>query len=165
MKRFVELANEFLQRFRRSGEPGLERLPEDLAADATVRASTRLHYTEILDQTSSPIGGALDMLRTRPRTVKAVLSRVGPYLERLVETNGSRVANDLVERVTRSRTALEQELRAALRQVTDVAQRALTHADALRSSGDQAVTAELNRIAQMRREVILSLNEPEGGTP
>ncbi len=139
MERFVELANEFLDRLRTSGEPGLDTLPAALEAETGFRVPSRVYYTEMLDRTMSPIGSTLDAVRSRDRAVRAVLRRTGSYLDALIEANSSRIANDLAERVGRSRERLEAELRALLHQVTSVAERAMSRARARRAEGDLAV--------------------------
>lgn len=83
----------------------------------------------------------------------------------MVESNSSRVANDLVERVAESRASLEGDLRRSLEQVSVVAERALALAKALRAQGQGAVAGELERLEAVGREVeeVLSPNsEGEG---
>jgi GTP-binding protein EngB required for normal cell division len=158
MERFVELANEFLDRLRTSGEPGLDTLPAALGAETGFRVPSRVYYTEMLDRTMSPIGSMLDAVRSRDRAVRAVVRRTGSYLDALIEANSSRIANDLAERVGRSRERLEAELRALLHQVTGVAERAMSRARARRAEGDRAVMNELEQIASLRSQVESLLN-------
>lgn len=164
MARFVQLANAFLERLRASDEPGLDALPDAIGPEHRLRADTRLYYTDILDQTFSPLGMVLDMVRTRRAAVRAVIHRVKPYLDRLVETNSSRIANDLVERVTLSRAALERELRAALHEVTRAAERAVSNAFSRRREGEQAVRDELIRIETLRQRALSLMNGEPGAT-
>ncbi|HEU4384411.1 MAG TPA: dynamin family protein [Anaeromyxobacteraceae bacterium] len=149
--RFVEHANEFLARLARSGEPGSESLPRSLGPEAGFRVRSRFYYTEVLARTFAPLQSLADRLRTRERAVRSVLRQVGAYLDELVEANTSRISNDLVERVAESRALLESDIRASLRQVSTVAERALARARAQRAEGETSVREELQRLESLRR--------------
>ena len=151
-ERFVALSNDFLARTAASGEPGLEDLPRTLEPEAGLRAPTRLYYTEMLSLTTNPVAWLLDLVRPRERSVRALVRRVGGYLDGLLEANSSRVANDLGERVTASRARLEAELRAALGQASEVAARALSRARQRRAEGEAAVRAEIRQIESLVEE-------------
>ncbi len=153
MARFVEYANEFLERLARSGEPGSENLPGSLGPESGFRVRSYLHYTEMLNLTWTPLRSLADRLRPREAVIRGVLRQVGAYLDDLVEANSSRIANDLVERVAQSRALLERDIRSSLGQVSGVAERALERARAKRAEGRQAVEAELHRLESLRREV------------
>jgi GTPase SAR1 family protein len=150
--RFVEHANEFLERLSLSGEPGSENVPRSLGPEAGFRVRSGVHYTELLYRTLSPVRGLTDRLRTREGVIRSVVRQVGTYLDDLVEANSSRIANDLVERVAQSRKLLEGEIRQSLRQVSAVAERALEEARRRRAEGEPAVRTELQRLDNLRRE-------------
>src|SRR5574342_266540 len=164
--RFVEHANEFLTRLTRSGEPGSENLPGSLGPAAGFRVRSRFYYTEILARTFAPFRSLADRLRTRERAIRSVLRQVGDYLDELIEANTSRISNDLVERVAESRALLEADIRASLRQVSSVAERALARARAQRAEGETAVRQELRRLESLRRrtESLLSRDVKGEGT-
>ncbi len=153
MARFVEYANEFLERLARSGEPGSGNLPRSLGPESGFRVRSHLHYTEMLHLTLAPFRSLADRFRPREAVVRGVLRQVGAYLDDLVEANSSRIANDLVERVTESRALLERDIRSSLGQVSGVAERALERARAKRAEGRQAVEAELHELKSLRQEV------------
>ncbi|HUL60497.1 MAG TPA: dynamin family protein [Anaeromyxobacteraceae bacterium] len=153
MERFVALANEFLQRV--AGEPGMDALPRALGPEAGFRARGRLHYTHLMDRTSrTPIvGWFADLLRTRRGVARIAVRDAGTYLDALVESNSSRVANDLVERTAASRARLEAEIRARLREVSERAGRALSHARERIDEGQEAVERELARLQSLRTNI------------
>jgi hypothetical protein len=161
-ERFVTLANEFLERMAASGQPGLEALPQALAPEAGFRAQSRLHYTRLLSLTTDTLRWLLDLVRPRERTLRALVARVGRYLDLVLEANSSRVANDLAERVAESRVRLEADVRGALRQVVAVAERALREATERRARGEAAVRDEVGSLEALSREV-RSMLEPGTG--
>jgi hypothetical protein len=161
--RFVALANEFLARTAASGEPGMETLAAALEPEAGLRAASRLHYTELLHLTTNELAWLLDLLRPREWTVRALVARVGQYLDWVLEANSSRVANDLAERVAKSRARLEAEVRGALRQVADVARRAVERARSRRAEGEEAVTGELALLESLRTETESLQQTPDEG--
>ena len=114
--------------------------------------------------TTNPIPWALDLVRGRERTVRALVDRVGRYLARILESNSSRIANDLSERVVESRARLESQVRAALRRVVSVAEEAIERARIRRAEGAGAVEAELQSLESLsQRTKALLATSSEGG--
>jgi predicted GTPase len=158
--RFVELANEFLARVASSGEPGMDALPRTLEAEAGFRVESRLCYTLLMDLTTNQFDWLLDLLRPREWTLRALVTRVGRYLDEILLANSSRVANDLAERVAGSRARLEADLHGILRQVTEVAERAIARAQARRAEGEAAVKRELEDLESLTRQTEDLLQQP-----
>jgi len=152
-ERFVALTNDFLERLANSGEPGLEGLPRALGPELGFRAPSELYYANLMYRTTDLFGWILDALRPRPWAVRAVVHRAGRYLESLLESNSSRIANDLGERVARSRERLERELRSALQRVSEAAERALQRSRARHAEGGTAVREELDSLEKVREEL------------
>jgi hypothetical protein len=75
------------------------------------------------------------------------------YLERLLDTNSARVANDLTERVVESRRRLESDLTVLLHEITAAAEHAVQQARIHHQAGANAVRAELARLDGLRRRV------------
>ncbi len=164
--RFVALANEFLERMAASGEPGMEGLRRELAPEAGFRARSAVQYTELLPRTTNALPWLLDLVRPRRLTLRALATRVGRYLDGILEANSSRVANDLVERAARSRARLEAEVRGALREVVEVARRALALARTRRAEGEEAVRAERALLESLESETeSLLATRDEGAGP
>ncbi len=158
--RFVELANEFLERVASSGEPGMDALPRTIEPEAGFRVESRVYYTELLNLTTDPLGWLLDLVRPREWTVRALTSRIGQYLDDVLLANSSRVANDLAERVAGSRARLEAELRGSLRQVTEVAERAIARAQMRKAEGEAAVRRDLEELGTLMRRTEDLLQRP-----
>lgn len=164
MDRFVALANEFLDRI--AAEPGMDALPRALGAETGFRVPTQLHYAQLMYRTSrTPIGWLIDVLRSREAVIRGAIRHVGEYLDVLVESNSSRIANDLIDRAAASRSRLEKEIRSCLREVSDRARRALEEAQRRISEGQDAVEKELSRLAVIGSKVeSLLAARPKGET-
>ena len=145
-ERFIELANEFLERLAASGEPVLAGMAA-LGFEVGFRVPPRYYHLEMFHvEPSSALRWLLDLFRPRTRRVKAVVADTGAYLDRLLRTNSARVMNDFIDRVVESRRRLEFELRSRLHDLYSVAESALERARILRTSGSGAVEAELQRL-------------------
>jgi len=161
--RFVLLANEFLTRVASTGEPGMDGLPRALEPETGFRIETGLYYTHLMYMTTNPIPWVLDLVRSRSRTEDALLRKVGEYLGRILEANSSRVANDLGERVSASRTRLQSQVHAALRRVVEIAAKAIETARERRAEGAAAVQAELARLESLLSRTATLVNPDEEG--
>jgi len=75
------------------------------------------------------------------------------YLERLLDTNSTRVQNDLIERARQSRQRLETEIRGRISEAHEVAARALARAREAHAAGADAVRAELDRLDYLKHVV------------
>lgn len=154
-QRFVELANQFLERLATSGDPGLASLATNIGPELGFRVKSRLYYTELWRLTSrSPVAWFVDLFRTREAMLRAIDRSVGDYLESLLFTNATRIENDFNDRVLESRRLLESEIRARLKEVYASAERALERARATRGAGEQAVRGELERLDALRRRAL-----------
>ena len=103
--------------------------------------------------TRTPIGWLADIVRSRGAVIRSAVRHAGAYLDTLVESNSSRIANDLVERTAASRERLEAEVRSRLREVSDRARRALSDARLRMSEGQEAVLKELSRLDSLHTNV------------
>lgn len=152
--RFVDLANQFLERLRASGETGFAGLPSALPPEIGFRARSGLYYTDIMPLTSrSPLEWVIDLLSDTERAIRSATDRASAYLERLLGANTSRIVGDFEERLVESRRRLEQEIRALLRDVYGTAERALERAGERHAAGAAAVQQELDRIEAMEARV------------
>lgn len=153
-QRFVELANQFLERLATSGETGLAGLSTSVGPELGFRVKSRLYYTDLWHVASrSPFGWFADLFRSRAAMERAVERSVGDYLEHLLYSNAARIESDFNERVLESRRLLESDIRARLKDVYASAERALEQADATRAAGAEAVQAEMGRLEALRGRV------------
>jgi GTPase Era involved in 16S rRNA processing len=146
--RFVELANDFLERVPiEDGRPACR-----ITTETGFRTRSRLQYTEMLHLTSrGPLEWIVQPFRSQQRAQRAVEHEIGVYLERLIRTNASRLIHDLRDRVAESRRRLEADIRASLKEVHTSAERALERAREHHASGAEAVQQRLQRIVELQR--------------
>jgi len=150
--RFVALANAFLSRLA-DAQPSLAALPP-IESPSGLGGRRRFYFTELMTLTAThPFDWAFDAIAPRAARRKQLNERAQAYLERLVETNTSRVISDLEERLAESRHELEREIRGRLTELVSAAERSLARAVELRDAGDLALQAERHRLAELRRQV------------
>jgi hypothetical protein len=82
------------------------------------------------------------------------------FLDHLLETNSTRVQNDILNRVQESRGRLEVEVRKLLHEVSRVAELALAHARSVRDSGAADVESALDRLSVLEQD-ICDIRSPE----
>jgi GTP-binding protein EngB required for normal cell division len=153
-RRFVELANGALAALRGSGTPAVAGLPADLLTEVRFRARRQFYATDLMGVADGGIGRALVVGLAPRRLARALVRRdARAYLERLLDTNSARAANDLAERVVESRRQLESLLTALLQEITQAAEHAVQQARVHQQAGAAAVQAELARLDGLRRRV------------
>ena len=147
MRRFADLANGFLERLAKSGDPALAALPHTVASETGFTYRSRLYYTSLMTLTSqTPAGWFLDLVRSRERQLRALDRQVGDYLETLICANSNRIVGDFDDRVLESRRRFQSQIRSALGEVGTSAEGALARAKDCRAQGSQAVRHEVDRI-------------------
>lgn len=153
MRRFVELVNEF--REATSTVPGLDRLSE-VPVEAVLTARSRLYYTWMLTVAPVSAGARLrDFFRSRRGLTRAVERDAIRYLERLLEVNSARIANDFRDRVVESRRLLERDIRDRLLGMSGSGERALQWARQAQAEGQDAVNVRLDTLARLRERITL----------
>ena len=95
-----------------------------------------------------------DHLRFAAAEQRAVRRDSVEYLTQLIEINGTRVQNDLDERVLESRRHLQSDVEGILRAAYESADRASARARRAHEAGTDAVADELTRLAALRRDVL-----------
>jgi Dynamin family len=152
MARFVDLANQFLE--RTAAKAGWTLAPRPLGAEIGFRVQGDLRFTELRSATGRlPFAVLLDLARPRRTVLRSADRRAQALLARLIETNASRVAYDLAERAGESRRRLEREVRERLREVRDVTRQAVEEARLRRAEGEEAVQTGLSRLDALRSEL------------
>jgi len=154
-RRFTDLTADFLSKTRGIRTSELEYLPKELTAEQDFRARSEFQFYEyiVLAAPASPLRYAADLALGAIWAHAVIDAAAHDFLDLLLEINSERVRNDLEERVTKSRRSLEAEIRAVLREVSAVAERALTRARAAHAAGAPFVESSLKRLAGIEAEL------------
>ena len=163
--RFVEMANEFLKKLANAGIPELARMPNALDPDRGFRVRSEFTFYEFRDvaQPASPVRWLADLILGLVGARWTIRKEAQRFLTRLLETNSTRVQNDVLNRVQESRGKLESEIRKLLYEVNRVAEQALARAKSVREKGAVAVETELRRLDSLEHEVRLSVRQESRG--
>ncbi len=154
-QRFVEFANEFLNRLATTGLPELAQLPRALDPEKGFRARSEFHFNllERIAAPASPFRLVADFALGAVAAYNSFHRDAQQFLDQLLEWNSARVRSDVDNRVLESRHWLETEIRILLREVTAVAERALAHAQKLQAEGAAAVDNALARLDALEAEI------------
>jgi Dynamin family len=152
MARFVELGNGFLEKLAASGSAEMAGLPERIEDVRGFETESSFVFHEFITvaRPASPLRYLADVTSGLFRFYKPIVEDAHEFLDRLLETNSSRVQGDVGERVTQGRTRLESRIRKTLQDVTGVAERALVNVRNILTAGSSAVEAELERLNALR---------------
>ncbi len=150
--RFVELGNGFLKNLVESGAAEVSGLPERIedVRGFETKSSFVFHEFITVARPASPLLYLGDVVIGLFRFYTPMVEGAHEFLNKLLETNSSRVQSDVEERVTEGRRRLESRIRKTLQEVSGVAERALTHARSILAAGYSAVEAELERLKELR---------------
>jgi ribosome biogenesis GTPase A len=153
--RFVELTNDFLAKATSIGSAEMAHLPKELPFEQEFRTRSEFHFHEYIELASpaSPLRYVADLILGILFAHSLIAADAHEFLDRLLETNSERVRNDLENRVTESRRRLESEIRARLRDLSAVAERALDRARTAHQAGTAAVESSLKRLAEVEDEL------------
>jgi acyl carrier protein phosphodiesterase len=153
--RFVELTNDFLSKAKSIGSAEMAHLPKELPFEQEFRTRSEFHFREYIELASpaSPLRYVADLILGILFAHSLIAADTHEFLDRLLETNSERVRNDLENRVTESRRRLESEVRAMLRELSAVAERALDRARTAHQAGTAAVESSLKRLAEVEDEL------------
>ena len=154
-KRFTDLTTDFLSKTRGIRTSELEYLPKELTAEQDFRARSEFQFYEyiVVAAPASPLRYVADLALGAIRAHSVIDAAAHDFLDLLLEINSERVRNDLEERVTKSRRSLEAEIRAVLRELSAVAERALARARAAHAAGASSVESSLQRLAGIETEL------------
>jgi polyhydroxyalkanoate synthesis regulator phasin len=84
---------------------------------------------------------------------KIITNEAREFLQHLLETNSSRVQNDVLNRVQDSQGRLEAEIRKLLHEISRIAEQALAMARKVKEEGTPAVHSAVERLNRLEREV------------
>jgi hypothetical protein len=165
-KRFTDLANDFLARAGGFGSAEMAYLPKALEPEQDFRTRSEFHFHEYIElaNPASPVRYVADLILGVVFAHSVIATDAHEFLDRLLETNSERVRNDLENRVTESRRRLEAEIRGMLRELTAVAERALTRARNAHAAGAAAVEMSARRLAAVEDELLRISDTSDPGT-
>ena len=154
-KRFTDLTTDFLSKTRGIRTSELEYLPKELNAEQDFRTRSEFQFYEyiVLAIPASPLRYVADLVLGAIRAHSVIDAAAHEFLDLLLETNSERVRNDLEKRVTESRRSLETEIRAVLRELSAVAERALARARTAHAAGAPSVESSLKKLAGIEAEL------------
>ncbi len=155
-QRFSDLTTDFLSKTRGIGASELAYLPGELNAEQDFRTNSEFKFYDYIRIGKARLprcGTSADLVLGAIRAHGLIDGDAHDLLDLLLETNSERVRNDLEERVTKSRHALEAEIRAVLRELSAVAERALARARTVQAAGAAAVDSSLKRLADIEAEL------------
>jgi hypothetical protein len=155
--RFVEMGNEFLKKLAEAGVPELGCMPHALDREMGFRVRSKFRFMDFIEvaQPASPLRWLADLFLGMVGAHVAIQNDARRFLERVLETNSTRVQSDILDRVQESRGRLEAEIRRLLHEVSRMAEQALARARRVREEGEPAVEAEWKRLDGLESEVIV----------
>lgn len=154
-QRFVNLINGLLQKISEEQSADFAHLPKSLEAAQGFRTRSRFYFHDMITiaQPASPLLYCTDLVMGVLHIRRWFRKDAERFLEKLLDTNASRVQGDAEQRVVESRLRLECDVRKLLREVSASAEQALTNAKEIMSAGENAVASELERLQKIREEL------------
>jgi len=155
-ERFVQMANDFLERLAASGDAALADLPLRITAEMGFTKESRLYYGDLFAFPHTTILGWLQgLLLMRQQQLAAIESQVARYLNTLLTINSTRILNDLDERIRDSARRLEAQIRSQLKEIREGARHTLERAVHKQTEGIEAVQKELERMESLRQQLLI----------
>ncbi|HTO87046.1 MAG TPA: dynamin family protein [Thermoanaerobaculia bacterium] len=153
MQRFVRIGIDFFEKLAASDRSFADLPKQALGPVTGFRTARRFYFNDLFElEPSSGVRRIADLSRSVEQSAAAAVPEVSEYLRQLLEHNGTRVVNDLDERVAESRRRLESDIRDRLREGLDYAVQALERARHRRAEGAEVVDRELANIAALRTQ-------------
>lgn len=163
--RFAGIVNDLLDRLRSSDTWSTVPLPSEVGGLTSLRGKNRFHF-DTFSQVESPAGivpiadWILDALLPRRIVCLRAERAAAAYLERLVVANAHRVENSIKQRLQDSRLQQESEIRYALKEVLQAAERGMERARAIQAEGREAVDSAVSRLEGLRQRVTSAMATP-----
>ncbi|MGD0931457.1 MAG: dynamin family protein [Candidatus Korobacteraceae bacterium] len=154
-QRFIKLVNDLLERLSEEQAADFAHLPKALDTEPGFLTRSRFFFHDLITiaQPASLMLYATDCVTGALHIRRWVQHDAASFLEKLLETNASRVQGDVEQRVVESRLHLESEVRRLLREVSASAEQALSKARELMAAGSNAVQKELASLHKLRAEL------------
>jgi GTP-binding protein EngB required for normal cell division len=153
--RFVEMGNSFLKKLADAGLGELTRMPHALDSEKGFRVRSRFTFEDFIGtaQPPSPLRWLADIFLLLLGARKVITNEAREFLRHLLEVNGSRVQNNVLNRIQESRDRLEVEIRKLLHEISRIAEQALDRARKVKEEGAPAVQSAIERLNRLEREV------------
>jgi hypothetical protein len=153
--RFVEMGNSFLKKLEEAGLSELARMPHALDPEKGLRVRSRFSFEKFLTTADppSPLRWLADVFLPLVGARKVITNEGREFLRHLLDTNSSRVQNDVLNRIQESRERLEVEIRKLLHEISRIAEQALERARKVKEEGIPAVQSAIVRLDRLEREV------------
>ena len=153
--RFVEMGNTFLNKLANAGLNELTRMPHALDPEKGLRVRSHFSFEKFLGTADppSPLRWLADVFLPLVGARKVITAEAREFLQHLLDTNSSRVQNDVLNRIQESRDRLEVEIRKLLHEISRIAEQALDRARRVKEEGTPAVWSAIERLNGLEREL------------
>ena len=154
--RFVEMGNNFLRKLADAGLSELTRMPHALDPEKGLRVRSSFIFEKFIGtaEPPSPLRWLADVFLPLVGARKVITNEARDFLQHLLDTNCSRVQNDVLNRILASRDLLEVEIRKLLHEVSRIAEQALERARKVKEEGTPAVQSAIEQLNGLEREVL-----------
>jgi dynamin family protein len=155
MDRFHEMANDFLQQLETMDIPQLKHLADRSLEAGELTARSRFQFHDLLHiaEPASPFRYVIDLLMGLIGAQGPIAREACDFLVHLLETNTSRVEGDFERRLAVARRELELGIRHRLTKAGAAANSILDRARDVQAAGQDAVRAELSRLAELKSAI------------
>jgi GTP-binding protein EngB required for normal cell division len=157
-ERFSGIVNDLLTRLRGSDSWIGIPLPEEVGENGVLQGRNRFLF-DTFTHVESPAGlvpmleWIADALLPRAMNITRIERAARNYLQRLIVANAHRVENSIKQRLQDSRMKMESEIRYALKEVLEAAERGMERARATQTEGREAVEAAVAHLEELRLRI------------
>jgi len=153
--RFVDMGNNFLKKLADAGLSELTRMPHALDPEKGFRVRSSFVFEKFIGtaEPPSPLRWLADVFLPLVGARQMIANEAREFLLHLLETNSSRVQNDVLNRIQESRDRLEVEIRKLLHEISRIAEQALDRARKIKEEGTPAVQSAIERLDRLERDV------------
>ena len=160
--RFVGMGNSFLKGLASAGLNELTRMPHALDPEKGFRVRSSFIFEKFIGtaQPPSPLRWLADIFLPLVGARRVITNEAREFLRHLLEVNGSRIQNDVLNRIQESRDRLEVEIRKLLHEISRIAEQALDRARNVKEEGVPAVQSAVERLNRIERDVSALQSDP-----
>jgi hypothetical protein len=129
-------------------------MPHALDPEAGFRVRSTFTFADFIQaaQPVSPLRWLADVFLSLVGALFLIKKEGREFLVTLLEVNSTRVQNDILNRIQESHGYLEVEIRKLLREVSRMAEQALSNARRVREQGASAIEAAWGRLGTLERD-------------